>query len=68
MRDPNRLDAFYDKLKEIHKTNFPDWRFGQLMSNFFYWYYGKTGLDIFYTEDSDIRLLFDDFVNAMMGG
>ena len=30
MRDPNRLDDFYEKLKKIHKEKVPDWRFGQL--------------------------------------
>ena len=33
MRDPERLDAFYDELKKIHKEYFPDWRFGQLIEN-----------------------------------
>lgn len=44
MRDINRLDEFYDKLKNIHKKSFGQWRFGQLMFNFisecgdpFYW-------------------------------
>ena len=31
MRDPNRLDAFYDELKELHKRYCPDLRFGQLV-------------------------------------
>ena len=30
MRDPERLDAFYDKMKEIHKDYFPDCRFGKV--------------------------------------
>ena len=44
MRDVKRLDEFYDKLKNIHKKSFGQWRFGQLMFNFisecgdpFYW-------------------------------
>lgn len=44
MRDPDRLDAFYDELKKIHKEYYPDWRFGQFMVNIikilgdpFYW-------------------------------
>lgn len=44
MRDINRLDEFYDELKNIHKKSFGQWRFGQLMFNFisecgdpFYW-------------------------------
>jgi hypothetical protein len=35
MRDTGRLDSFYDEVKHIHAENFPDWRFGQLMLNFF---------------------------------
>ena len=37
MRDPNRLDDFYKRICEIHKEKVPDWRFGQLCSNFFGW-------------------------------
>ena len=33
MRDIKRLDKFYDRLKEIHKTYFPDWREFQLFYN-----------------------------------
>ena len=45
MRDPNRLDSFYDEMKEIHKKSFPDWRIGQLMSNFLGWMYYVQGRD-----------------------
>lgn len=48
MRDPNRLDEFYEKLAKIHKESFPDWRFGQFMMNFLAWY----GYDPFYLEES----------------
>lgn len=44
MRDPDRLDAFYNELKKIHKEYYPDWRFGQFIVNIcgilgdpFYW-------------------------------
>lgn len=47
MRDPNRLDNFYEQLKQIHKENFPDWRFGQFLMNFISWY----GRDPFYLEE-----------------
>lgn len=46
MRDVNRLDEFYDKLKQVHAKSFPDWRFGQLICNFIY-FYG----DPFYLEE-----------------
>ena len=42
MRNPERLDSFYDELKRIHKEAFPDWRFGQLCSNFFGWLMKRT--------------------------
>lgn len=48
MRDPNRLDNFYEQMKQIHKENFPDWRFGQFMMNFLSWY----GRDPFYIEEN----------------
>ena len=35
MRDPNRLYKFYAELQRIHIQYFPDWRFGQFMTNFF---------------------------------
>lgn len=47
MRDTNRLDAFYDKLKRLHKENVPDWRFGQFLVNFLTWY----NRDPFYLEE-----------------
>jgi hypothetical protein len=48
MRDPERLDAFYDKMKEIHKDYFPDWRFGQFMINFL----GAANSDPFFWEEN----------------
>lgn len=51
MRDPNRLDSFYDTMKIIHKTCFPDWRFGQLMMNFLGWVQTEKQ-DPFFPEDS----------------
>lgn len=31
MRDADRLDDFYDRLKIVHKEKFSDLRFGQFM-------------------------------------
>lgn len=52
MRNPKRLDNFYLTLKNIHQENFPDWRFGQFISNFNIWYANK-GLDLFFLEEDD---------------
>ena len=53
MRDPERLDIFYEKLKDIHKERFPDIRFGQLMvhiQNLLV----STGKDSFYLEEEEL--------------
>ena len=51
MRDIKRLDKFYDELKDIHKKSFPDWRFGQLCSNFFGWLVSEKKVDLFFPEE-----------------
>jgi hypothetical protein len=66
MRDPKRLELFYSYLKELHEK-VPDLRFGQLMMDFFNWYYSKYKQDFFYAEDEKfIKELFN-FVKEMTG-
>lgn len=65
MRNPNRLDKFYDEMKEIHKNSFPDWRFGQLISNFFGWLYSVKGRDTFFPEEEDMIEFFREYANCM---
>ena len=64
MRDINRLDNFYNILKELHK-NIPDWRFGQFMMNFIEWYRFKYKRDIFYIEEDKMIKLIKEFLNDM---
>lgn len=54
MRNPDRLDDFYSQLCEIHKKSFPDWRFGQLCSNFFGWLASEKKMDLFFPEESQM--------------
>lgn len=61
MRDPERLDVFYDKMKEIHKGYFPDWRFGQFMCNFLSW----LGHDPFYMEESRMIEKLYEYVESI---
>lgn len=58
MRDPNRLDSFYNELKKIHKENFPDWRFGQLFFNLQQW----SGSDFFYIEEDEYLNYLKQFI------
>lgn len=64
MRNPNRLDDFYDEMKEIHKKSFPDWRFGQLMSNFLGWLYSEKGRDCFFPEEEEMIKYFREYANS----
>ena len=63
MRDPNKLYDFYENLRNIHMTYFPDWRFGQLILNFSGWYYNKYKKDIFYIEDDKMSELFTEYLD-----
>lgn len=47
MRDPARIDKFCDELKQVWRK-FPDWRFGQLMSNMLGQFVADTGISLVY--------------------
>ena len=64
MRNPHRLDNFYDTVKQIHKKSFPDWRFGQLMSNFFGWLYSEKKIDLFFPEEDKMLDYFKEFAGV----
>ena len=56
MRNPERLDSFYDKMKELHRA-VPDWRFGQLIYNFI-----RDIGDPFYIEDDKMISLLEEWL------
>lgn len=61
---PERLDDFYEELKKIH-LNWPDWRFGQFMCNFFEWLDYTYKMDAYYSEEDELLQLLQKFVKAM---
>ncbi len=61
MRNPDRLDVFYDEMKRLHKESMPDWRFGQLICNFFGWIYEKYKMDPFFPEEDKMIEYFREF-------
>lgn len=63
MRDPNRLDNFYDEIKKLHMKYFPDWRFCQLMQNFMGWVFQERKADSFFLEEDRCLDWFKDFCN-----
>ena len=60
MRDPKRIDEFMNVLTESWKT-FPDWRFGQMMTNFLGFVSSETDADIFYIEDDKMLELLKEY-------
>lgn len=54
IRDPARIDRFTAELSRIWKTYYPDWRFGQFMSNFLGFVQSKKNRDIFFPEESEM--------------
>ena len=65
MRDPKRLDKFFDEFRRIYKKEFPDWRFFQLMSNFMGWVYQEKKKDPWFIEENQCLELFKEFAGEM---
>lgn len=63
MRDPARLDGFYDELKKIHKKSFPDRRFLQLMLDFIGWVMQNENRDPFFIEEDRCLELLKEYTN-----
>ena len=58
MRNVDRIDPFLEEIGSLWKKNFPDWRFGQLMYNFFC----ELG-DPFYYEEEEFLVGFRAYCN-----
>ena len=63
MRDPERLETFYAQLKKVHQEKFPDWRFGQFMSNFLGWLAQKR--DAFFPEEDEMLVYLKQFYRGL---
>ena len=61
MRNPSRLNNFYDTMKLLHQTCFPDWRWGQLIYNFTTWLQNEKHLDCFFPEETQMMEYFKEF-------
>lgn len=68
MRDPKRIDAYIEQLRAAWKT-FPDWRFGQLLSNVVGAIMTRLNRnDVFYIEDEEFFKALDDEVTKELLG
>lgn len=62
MRNPERLDKFYEEVKEIHKTQCPDWRVGQFWVNVL-GQMASEGRDPFFPEEEEMLNYIKKFFN-----
>lgn len=67
MRKAERLDYMYDEICRLHKKYLPDWRYGQLCSNFFGWLMSTQGRDIFFPEEDEMLKWFKMYVKETVG-
>lgn len=67
MRKAERLDDFYNDIRFLHKKYLSDWRFLQLMLNFFSWHLDKYGNDGFYVGDAETIDRFREYMHEMVG-
>lgn len=61
MRDPKRLDSFYEELKCIHQEECPDLRFGQFVINVFDWISTKKQRRPYGLEEKEMLALFREY-------
>ena len=61
MRDANRLDDFYDRLKVVHKDKFSDLRFSQFTMSLLANIEKVSGRDPFYMEDDKMIKLIEEW-------
>ena len=62
MRDSSRIPHYCTDLMNTW-SEVPDWRFGQLISNFFRWLNAEKGVgDIFFLEDDKFFSYFEEYI------
>lgn len=60
-RSADRLDGFYDVLKDVHRKHFPEWRFGQFMLNFLGWVNSVKKRDPFFPEEDEMLMYVREY-------
>lgn len=65
MRNVKRIKPFCDNIAKLWGDNLPDWRFGQLMSNFFGWLFETKKVDLFFPEENAMLEYFKEFIESV---
>ena len=62
MRDSSRIPCYCAVLRDVW-DEVPDWRFGQLIANFFRWLNAEVGVeDIFFLEDDKFFSYLEEYI------
>lgn len=61
IRNPERIDEFTTELNRIWKTYYPQWRFGQFISNFLGFVGGIKKIDIFFPEEPEMLAYLKEY-------
>jgi hypothetical protein len=51
----------------LHKKYVPDWRFGQLCSNFFGWLQFTQARDLFFPEEDEMLRWLKEYIREVVG-
>ena len=67
MKKSERLDYYYDEKCRLHKKYLPNWRMGQLDSNFYGWLMATQGRDLFFPEEDEMLRWFKEYIKEIVG-
>lgn len=67
MRKSERLDYMYDEMCRLHKKYVPQWRYGQLCSNFFGWLMNVQRRDLFFPEEDEMLRWLKEYIKELVG-
>lgn len=65
MRDKNRIWEFTNEFSGLWMKTVPDWRFGQLVMNFFGWISHTKGIDPFFPEENRMITYFEEYCKTL---
>lgn len=64
MKELNTCDAYFSMMN-LHVTECPNLRVGQLISNFTSWLKDKKSIDIYYLNDIKIVHLLEEYLESL---
>ena len=66
MRNIGRISPFMQEVAQIWQDTFPDWRFGQFITNFENWVRRTKRIDLFYVEESEYLEYLNEYADESL--